>query len=76
MIYFLGGMGLIAWLSLGLLSYKATNDLVEVPLETLPLPLRLVAIIFAPIGLLIYERHLFRDRAKPEMIVEHSERND
>ena len=70
MIYLLGCLGLIAWLSLGLLSYKATNDLVEVPLESLSLPLRLVAILFAPIGLLIYERHLFWDRAKPEMIVE------
>ncbi|PPK50041.1 hypothetical protein [Marinobacter persicus] len=69
MIYLLGFFALVAWLSLGLLSYKATNDLLEIPLESLPLPFRLVAILFAPIGLLLYERHLFWSRSKPEVIV-------
>ncbi|KXS55508.1 MAG: hypothetical protein AWU57_70 [Marinobacter sp. T13-3] len=76
MIYLWGFFALVVWLNLGLLSYKATNDLLDVPLESLPLPFRLVAILFAPIGLLLYERHVFWSRAKPEIIVKESAHYD
>lgn len=68
MTYFLAFCFVVIWLNLGILSYKASNDLVDVPLETLSLPFRLVAILFAPIGLLLYERHLFFDKAKPDTL--------
>lgn len=68
MIYFLGFCFVVIWLNLGILSYKASNDLVDVPLETLSLPFRLFAILFAPIGLLLYERHLFFDKAKHDTV--------
>jgi len=56
----------VAWLNLGILAFKSTNDLVDTPLETLPLPIRLLAILLAPIGLLIFERHLFYAKAEPD----------
>ncbi len=68
MTYFLVFCLVVAWLNLGILAYKPTNDLVDIPLETLPLVFRLVAILFAPIGLLIYERHLFYAKPKPETL--------
>jgi len=67
MTYFLGFCFFVIWLNLGILSYKATHGSV-LPLETLPLPFRLVALLFAPIGLLVYERHLFFDKAKPDTL--------
>ncbi|MCK7543683.1 hypothetical protein MLC59_05820 [Marinobacter bryozoorum] len=67
MTYFLGFCFVVIWLNLGILSYKASHGSV-LPLETLPLPFRLVALLFAPIGLLVYERHLFFDKAKPDSL--------
>jgi hypothetical protein len=65
MTYFLIFCVVVAWLNIGILAFRSTNDLVDTPLETLSLPIRLIMILLAPIGLLIYERHLFYDKAKP-----------
>ena len=53
----------VFWLNLGILAARAMNELDgATPLEEMVLPLRLVVILLAPIGLLIFERHLFYSR--------------
>lgn len=51
-------LSLIAWLSLGIVSYKSYDEGLF-PLERMSLALRLFCIATAPLTLLIYERHLF-----------------
>lgn len=68
MMYVLFALGGVAWLSLGIVCHKATNDLVEIRLESLSLVFRLFVILLAPFSLLIYERHLFYVKSKPEVI--------
>ncbi len=58
----------VAWLNLGILVYRSTSDLGHEPLESMVLPLRLLVILLAPLGLLIFERHLFYKKAEPEQI--------
>lgn len=63
-MYFLIFMGVVAWLSLGIVCYNATNDLVEIRLEDISLPARWLIILTAPLALLVYERHLFYRKAE------------
>tara|TARA_Y100000296_G_scaffold26795_1_gene31477 strand:- start:10393 stop:10614 length:222 start_codon:yes stop_codon:yes gene_type:complete len=69
MIYFLIFLTAIIWLNVGILAYKSTTDMGNESLESMVLPLRLVVIILAPIGVLIFERHLFYSKAEPEEIL-------
>ena len=68
MTYFLIFLAIIVWLNVGILAYKSTADLGNEPLESMGLPLRLLVIILAPFGLLIFERHLFYAKAEPEQV--------
>ena len=69
MIYFFIFLAVIIWLNVGILAYKSTEDTGSDPLETMALPLRLAVILLAPIGVLIFERHLFYSKAEPEEIL-------
>lgn len=69
MIYFFIFLTVIIWLNVGILAYKSTEDTGSDPLEAMALPLRLAVILLAPIGVLIFERHLFYSKAEPEEIL-------
>ena len=68
MIHLLIILSAIAWLNIGILAYKSTEDIGNEPLESMALPLRLLVIVLAPVGLLIFERHLFYAKPEPEQI--------
>ncbi len=58
---------IIIWLNVGIFAARAMNELDgSTPLEPMALPLRLIVIVFAPIGLLVFERHLFYSKAEPD----------
>ena len=53
----------VIWLNVGIMAARAMNELDgATPLESMVLPLRLVVILLAPIGFLIFERHIFYSR--------------
>jgi len=54
---------IIVWLNLAILADKSINELYDMPLETLVLPLRLITLLLSPILLIVYERHLFYSKA-------------
>lgn len=66
MTYFLIFITIIIWINVGILGYKSTIDMGGDSLESLALPLRLMIILLSPVGLLIFERHLFYAKAEPE----------
>lgn len=68
MIYLLTFLAITIWLNVGILAYKSTSDMGNEPLESMVLPLRLVIILLAPFGLLMFERHLFYAKAEPEQV--------
>ena len=57
----------IIWLNVGIFAARAMDQLDgSTPLAPMVLPLRLMVILLAPIGLLIFERHLFYAKAESE----------